>query len=108
MRLPEELGRAAAHEASRVGVRIEQLVDETGELLGPPRGGREGGKAGGAHGRSTGSLRASALTSSAVSAWPPEPQSPLATSASRHQVCSRMLSPSIETIASVSRPMISC
>jgi hypothetical protein len=39
---------------------------------------------------------------------PPMPHSPLATSSTTHQVCGRMFSPSISTIASVSRSMISC
>jgi hypothetical protein len=95
MRLPQELRRGAAHEPIRIGVCIEQLVDETGELLSPLRSERDGGNAGRAHGRSPGSMRASALTSSAVSARPPMPQSPLATSATRHEMCVRMLSPSI-------------
>src|SRR5262245_35949316 len=46
--------------------------------------------------------RAKACTSAVVRALPPIPQSPLSTSSTTHQVTPRMLSPSIETIASVS------
>ena len=48
------------------------------------------------------------LISPAVRAFPPMPQLPLLTSSTITQVTSRIFSPSIETIASVSLRIISC
>src|SRR5262249_30450967 len=51
---------------------------------------------------------ASAFTAAVVNGWPPIPQSPLLTSSMMTDVTWRMVSPSIDTMTSVSFRIISC